>query len=104
MPKLERFRARVQRIRAKIDSMVGPRSLSRHLDFLKLWSAEIFSVFGVQFSSLAIPLIAVKTLKADSFEMGRLGALPTVPFLVFGLFVGVWADRSQSREKRRALS
>jgi MFS family permease len=97
MARLKRFRDRLQRIRAKIDSMIGPRSLLRHLDFLKLWSAETFSVFGVQFSSLAIPWIAVKTLKADSFEMGLLGALPTVPFLVFGLFVGVWADRSRRR-------
>lgn len=73
------------------------KSLFRHFDFLKLWSAETFSVFGVQFSGLAIPWIAVLTLKADSFEMGILTALPTVPFLVFGLLVGVWADRSKRR-------
>jgi len=75
----------------------GSRSLFKHFDFLKLWSAETFSVFGVQFSGLAIPWIAAKTLKANAFEMGVLGALSTVPFLVFGLFVGVWADRSRRR-------
>jgi MFS family permease len=73
------------------------KSLFRHFDFLKLWSAETFSVFGVQFSGLAIPWIAALTLKASPFEMGILGALSTVPFLVFGLFVGVWADRSRRR-------
>jgi MFS family permease len=73
------------------------KSLLRHFDFLKLWSAETFSVFGVQFSGLAIPWIAALTLKASPFEMGILGALSTVPFLVFGLFVGVWADRSRRR-------
>jgi MFS family permease len=72
-------------------------SLSRHFDFLKLWSAETFSVFGIQFSGLAIPWIAAKTLAADSFEMGILGALGTVPFLIFGLVIGVWADRSRRR-------
>lgn len=75
----------------------GSRSLFKHFDFLKLWSAETFSVFGVQFSGLAIPWIASETLKANAFEMGVLVALSTVPFLVFGLFVGVWADRSRRR-------
>lgn len=97
MPRLKRFRDGVHRIRAKIDSKIGPRSLFRHFDFLKLWSAETFSVFGVQFSGWAIPWIAVNTLKTDSLEMGILNALPTLPFLVFGLFVGVWADRSRRR-------
>jgi MFS family permease len=73
------------------------RSLFRHLDFLKLWSAETFSVFGVQFSGLAIPWLAATTLKADPFEMGVLGALSTLPFLVFGLFVGAYADRRRRR-------
>lgn len=75
----------------------SPKSLLRHFDFLKLWSAETFSAFGVQFSGLAIPWIAALTLKASPFEIGILGALSTVPFLVFGLFVGVWADRSRRR-------
>jgi MFS family permease len=79
-----------------VDGTVS-RSLFRHFDFLKLWSAETFSVFGVQFSGLAIPWIAAKTLAADSFQMGILNALGTVPFLIFGLFVGVWADRSRRR-------
>jgi MFS family permease len=77
--------------------MASSRSLFRHFDFLKFWSAETFSVFGVQFSGLAIPWIAAKTLNADSLEMGILAALGTVPFLIFGLFVGVWADRNRRR-------
>jgi MFS family permease len=81
----------------RADDLSRSRSLFRHFDFLKLWSAETFSVFGVQFSGLAIPWIAAKTLNADSFEMGVLGALSTVPFLIFGLFVGVWADRSRRK-------
>lgn len=82
-------------LRRRIREWVS-RSLFRHHDFLKLWSAETFSVFGVQFSGLAIPWIAY-TLKADSFEMGILYALSTLPFLIFGLFVGVYADRNRRR-------
>ena len=77
--------------------IASSRSLFKHLDFLKMWSAETFTAFGTQFSGLAIPWIAAKTLQADSFEMGILNALFTVPFLIFGLFVGVWADRSRRR-------
>ena len=73
------------------------RSLFRHFDFLKFWSAETFSVFGVQFSGLAIPWLAATTLKADPLEMGVLGALGTLPFLLFGLFIGVYADRNRRR-------
>jgi MFS family permease len=80
-----------------VSVVAGHRALFRHFDFLKLWSAETFSVFGVQFSGLAIPWMAAKTLGATSIEMGVLGALSTVPFLIFGLFVGVWADRSRRK-------
>ena len=39
--------------------MTAPsRSLLRHPDFLKLWTAETVRVFGSQISALAIPLIA----------------------------------------------
>jgi hypothetical protein len=58
----------------KVDA-AGSRSLFRHFDFLKFWSAETFSVFGVQFSSLAIPWMAATTLKAGPFEMGVLQAV-----------------------------
>jgi len=78
-------------------AVVNSQSLFRHFDFLKFWSAETFSVFGVQFSGLAIPWLAATTLKADPLEMGVLGALGTLPFLLFGLFVGVYADRSRRR-------
>ncbi len=89
--------SRLKQFRQKIVIGIRSRLLFKHSDFLRLWSAETFSVFGVQFSGLAIPWIAAITLNVTSFEMGILGALGTVPFLVFGLFVGVWADRSRRR-------
>jgi MFS family permease len=73
------------------------RSLFRHFDFLRFWSAETFSVFGVQFSGLAIPWLAATTLKANSLEMGVLQAFSTLPFLIFGLLIGAYADRTRRR-------
>ena len=46
------------------------RSLLRHPDFLKLWTAETISQFGTQVSLLAIPLVAVTLLNVTPFEVG----------------------------------
>jgi len=74
----------------------GPveRSLFKHSDFLKFWSADSISFFGSQFSTRAIPWVAVTTLGADASQMGVLGALSLLAFPLFGLFVGVWVDRN----------
>ena len=69
-----------------------PASLWRHRDFLKLWTGESISVFGSQFTGIALPVIALQ-LGATTIEFGILNALGTAPFLLFGLFVGVWVDR-----------
>jgi len=72
-------------------------SLWRHPDFLKLWSAQTISVFGSQFTNLAIPLIAALTLRATPVQMGVLTAVETAPFLLIGLLAGVWVDRLPRR-------
>jgi len=79
----------------------GSRSrLWRHRDFLLLWGGQTVSRIGDQFTGLAVPYIAVWLLGAGPVETGILGAASTFPFLIFGLLVGVWADR---RERRRVL-
>ncbi len=74
----------------------GP-SLWRHWDFLKLWSGQTISVFGSQFSALALPVIAALVLNATPAQFGILAAAETAPFLLFGLVVGVWVDRHRRR-------
>jgi MFS family permease len=73
------------------------RPLWEHADFLKLWTAQTISVFGDRFSELAIPLIAVLTLGATPGQMGILTAVTRAPFLLIGLFAGVWVDRLPRR-------
>ena len=72
-------------------------SLWRHRDFLLLWLGQSVSRLGDQFTGLAIPVIAVYVLAAGPLEMGFLGFTGTLPFLLFGLLVGVWVDRRQRR-------
>ena len=71
--------------------------LLRHRDFRFLWGGETVSELGSQISLLAIPLLAVGTLHATTFEMGLLTAASTAAFLVVGLPAGVWVDRVRRR-------
>jgi MFS family permease len=73
------------------------RSLFRHRDFVKLWTAETISVFGTQITLLALPLIAANTLNVTPFEFGLLGAIEFLPFLLLSLPAGVWVDRMRRR-------
>ncbi len=71
--------------------------LWRHADFLKLWAGQSVSQFGSQITVLALPLTAALTLHASAANMGFLAAASTAPFLLFGLFAGVWVDRLRRR-------
>ncbi|HEX5015481.1 MAG TPA: MFS transporter [Candidatus Limnocylindrales bacterium] len=73
------------------------RSLVRHPDFVKLWTAETISVFGTQITLLALPLIAALTLNVTPFEFGLLGAIDFLPFILLSLPAGVWVDRLRRR-------
>src|SRR5438128_1370897 len=72
-------------------------SLWKQSDFLKLWAAQTTSQFGQQFTGLALPLTAVLILNATPFQMGILEVTWTIPFLLFGLVIGVWVDRHRRR-------
>jgi MFS family permease len=71
--------------------------LWRHPDFLKLWTGETISLLGSQVTILAMPLVAVLTLNATPFQMGVLGTLQYIPWLLIGLAAGAWVDRMRRR-------
>ncbi len=73
------------------------RSLLRHPDFLKLWTAETVSVFGTAITQLALPLIAATVLQVSAFEFGLLTTIEFLPFILLSLPAGVWVDRLRRR-------
>lgn len=77
--------------------MQGQTSLTRDPDFLKFWIGQSISVFGSQFSPIAIGAIAYFTLKANGFQFGLLAFMNTIPFLTVGLLAGVYVDRHRRR-------
>ena len=82
---------------ARVESSQTEGSLWKHGDFLKLWTAQTISAVGDQFTGLAIPLIAALVLQATPWQMGLLTAFERAPFLIIGLFAGVWVDRLPRR-------
>jgi MFS family permease len=75
----------------------GRRSLWRHADFLRIWTAATISLFGSQVSAIAIPAIAIITLGVSPFEAALLGFFEMLPFILFTLPAGVWVDRLRRR-------
>lgn len=71
--------------------------LLRHRDFRHLCAADAISKVGTGISSLAVPLLAVITLHASTFEVAILKTLQTVAYLLIGLQVGAWCDRMRCR-------
>ncbi len=71
--------------------------LWRHPDFMKLWAGQAISVGGTAVTDLALPLTAALTLRATPAQMGVLGALEVLPYLLVSLLAGVWVDRLRRR-------
>ena len=78
---------------------LGPRlaarvpALLRDAGFRRYWSGQTISMFGDQISSIALPLVAVLSLKASPAQMGLLAALVWLPSLLLGVHAGALADR-----------
>jgi hypothetical protein len=71
-------------------------------EFVSLWAGQTISLLGDQISNLALPLTRALVLGASPADMGLLGALETLPYLLLGLFAGAVVDpwpvgRSSSR-------
>ena len=71
------------------------RSLWRHRDFFVYWAGDTVSLFGTQITFVALPLYAMLTLDVTASQLGVLRFAEYLPFLVFTLLLGVWADRNR---------
>jgi MFS family permease len=72
-------------------------ALARHADFNKLWAGQTVSNFGDKISLIALPTIALLVLDGGAFEVGVLGTLRFLPFLLLAPVAGVIADRFSRR-------
>lgn len=69
----------------------------RDKDFIRLWKGETISKAGNALTVVVIPLIALQYLNANTFMMAVLQASIWLPWLLFGIPAGIWADRLRAR-------
>jgi len=78
--------------------LTGERgSIFRNRAFALFWSSQSLSFLGTQITYVALPLTAVVVLDVTPMEAGLIAALETLPFLLFGLLVGVFVDHKARR-------
>jgi MFS family permease len=66
-------------------------------DFYRLWAGQAASATGTAVTTVALPLVAVLTLHASTFEVGVLTAAQFAAWLFVGLPAGVWVDAARRR-------
>lgn len=66
-------------------------------DFRALWLGAVLSQFGARMVLVALPLVAVARMHATAWQVGLIGTLSTVAFLLVGLPAGAVVDRVRQR-------
>ena len=75
----------------------GRWGLLARRDFRLLWIGETTSKLGTSITTVALPLVAVVTLRADTLMVGVLTAATWLPWVIVGLPAGAWVDRLSRR-------
>ncbi|GGK22129.1 MFS transporter [Pilimelia terevasa] len=75
------------------EAVTAPSRLRDNPDFRRLFAAAVASKVGTHVGYIALPLVAIETLRASPGQVGLLGMLSTVAFLLIGLPAGAWVDR-----------
>ncbi|MFE9745801.1 MFS transporter [Saccharothrix saharensis] len=66
-------------------------------DFRLFWGSDAANQFGTAVYTFVLPVVAIEALAASEFQVGLLTAAGTAAFLVIGLPVGVYVDRTRKR-------
>lgn len=68
----------------------------RHVDFRRLWTANIVTVIGAQLNIIAVPA-QIYVITGSSAYVGLAGLFGLVPLVIFGLYGGSLADHMDRR-------
>ncbi|HJQ00639.1 MAG TPA: MFS transporter [Jatrophihabitans sp.] len=79
-------------------AVVGrPEGLRSCPGFRPFWAAATVSSFGNYVTTLAVQVLVVLTLRGGAAEVGLVSAARWLPYLLFGVFAGVFVDRTRRR-------
>src|SRR4051794_33969279 len=73
-----------------------PAVLREHRQFRLLFFGQALSRIGDRITFVALPFAVLET-GAGATEVGLVAAATTIPFFLFSLAAGVWADRVDRR-------
>ena len=69
----------------------------RNANFRALWLSSTVGILGGSVTAIALPIIAAVELGASDFAVAALSGMGFLPWLLFGLPVGVMVDRHRRR-------
>jgi MFS family permease len=90
---------------ANVVAEVGMPARARHLspltqgfgaDFWRFWTGQAISKLGSSFTSFALPLLVYK-LTHSALNLAYASVAAFLPYLLFGLLIGVWLDRADRK-------
>lgn len=65
--------------------------------FVRFWLASTVSDFGTYITTVALSVLILEVLDGTAFDQGLVNAARWAPYLIFGLFAGIWVDRFRRR-------
>lgn len=71
--------------------------LVRNANFRALWVSSTAGILGTSVAAVALPLIAAVELQASDFAVAALSGVGFLPWLLFGLPIGVVVDRCRRK-------
>lgn len=77
--------------------MASSERLRDRAPFVRFWTAETISGFGGGITALAIQVLVVNQLAAGATGVGLVNAALWLPYLLFGIVIGVLVDRARRR-------
>ncbi|KOG48150.1 MFS transporter [Streptomyces decoyicus] len=80
------------------DTAEAHTSLWRNRNFMLLWCGQGAGTLGPRVALIVLPVLALDTLHADTFQVSLLTSLGWLPYLLFSLPAGVLADRLDQRK------
>ncbi|HIW94899.1 MAG TPA: MFS transporter [Candidatus Corynebacterium gallistercoris] len=77
-------------------SLLADTTPLKHVDFRRLWTANIVTVIGAQLNIIAVPA-QIYVITGSSAYVGLVGLFGLVPLVIFGLYGGAVADAVDRR-------
>lgn len=78
-------------------ALTSNMKLRHNSAFVRFWFASTVSDFGTYITTVALSVLVLVSLDGTALDQGLVNAARWAPYLLFGLFAGIWVDRFRRR-------